>query len=43
MKPVGDQELAVEVEAHAGALVGVDQLHEVAAAADGGELLVLDS
>ena len=36
------EELAVEVEAHPGALVGVHQLHEVAAAADGGQLLVVD-
>ncbi len=41
-QPVGDQELAFELEAHACALVGIDELHEVAAAADGGQLLVLD-
>ena len=41
-EPVGDEELAVEVDAHPGALVGIHQLHEIAAAADGGQLLVLD-
>src|SRR5687767_13675731 len=39
---VGDEELAVEVEAHTGALVCVHELHEVAAAPDGRQLLVLD-
>ncbi len=39
---VGDEEFTVEIEALANALVGVHQLHEVAAAADGRQLLVLD-
>src|SRR5688572_13408090 len=41
-EPVGDEELAVEVDAHPGALVGIHQLDEITAAADGGQLLVLD-
>jgi hypothetical protein len=42
VEPVRDQELTVHVEAHADALVGVDELDEVATATDGRELLIVD-